>query len=312
VAFDLSLDRVNTGPRPKGNFGYLWPLEHSGLTARSRKVSLAMEAENKDGKMTLEQELEQSYEAAAQEPEQPEADNQQVQDELPPEPEPEVQPEPEPETEEPKPEKRVVPEATFLEVKNRMKNLERENAELRSSRQPEETKFGPTTYKELVEAGEVEPGDLLTVEQQVKLEENRQRRDDMTRSRNNQNNVAIIAEQFRATVPQSHISAGLSSDDVINQDNALNLNGSDWREMNSLPPGSIDRLKFLYNRIIERTPQLKTTREKLLKADRLRPKEPKTNNPPRRSGPSSLASIRSDSHKTPDELLSEIEAMYPG
>lgn len=169
-----------------------------------------------------------------------------------PQAEPESQPEPEA-----KPEKKVVPEAVFLEEKRQRKELERRIAELESkSHKAEESAIGPTTIKELVEAGELAEDDIPTVKQLRMLEENREKKAQIQTRVSTQQTVAQAEAQFRASITQDQILSGLGVDDVCTSENAENLTGKDWKEFHALPVGSIQRAQFFYNKCIERTPEL--------------------------------------------------------
>lgn len=214
-----------------------------------------------------------------------------------PEPGEDVQ-EPEEKAEE-KPGKKVVPEATFLELKRKYKEQEQRLAALESrSAKEEEAKIGPTTIRELVESGELSEDDIPTAKQLAMLEANREKKTKLQSTSSAAQTVAQAEAQFRATIPQQHELAGLGVDEVCTSENAENLTGKDWKEFYALPVGSVQRAKFFYEKCIERTPELSN------RLANLKPK-PKTKLPGTRT---SVLMTRAslDAEPSADDILSAV------
>jgi hypothetical protein len=130
----------------------------------------------------------------------------------------------------------------------------------------------PTSIAGLRTKYQLEPGDAFTFAMQEELENNREEKAKLDQQSAKQHEqvkrvgyqrVEAINRQIKISIPKAAVDAGLGFDTVVTEENIENFTGKDWREFYALPKNSAERAQFLYDRAIERTPELREAKSKL-------------------------------------------------
>lgn len=163
--------------------------------------------------------------------------------------------------------KRQVAEKQIAELHERLLKIE----SAKSVRQWDE-KEKPTTEEAIAEKYGLDEDDVLTIGQYRELRNNQRERSEFESRMQNEvqsiqrqkhDAIAQAEHQFISSLDPVAVKNGLSVEDVVNKENTLNLTGSDWKKFYDLPVGSVERAQFIYDTIIERTPDLKARKNSL-------------------------------------------------
>jgi hypothetical protein len=163
--------------------------------------------------------------------------------------------------------KRQVAEKQIAELSERLSRIE----SAKSVRQWNEREK-PTTEEAIAEKYGLDEDDVLTIGQYRELRNNQKERyefeshvqnEAQSAQRQKHEAIAQAEHQFVSSLDPAMVKNGLSVEDVVNKENTLNLTGSDWKKFYDLPVGSVERAQFIYDTIIERTPDLKARKNSL-------------------------------------------------
>lgn len=175
-------------------------------------------------------------------------------------------------------------EQQLAEMNDRLEELRQAKT---SEKQWDEQQM-PTSEEAIAAKYKLADDDTLTVAQYKELRANQKakaefesQRTSRTATADQRKQQALLAaeQEFRGSVDAKLTAAGLTVDAVVTQENTLNLTGADWKKFYQIPAGSVERAKFLYDTIIDRTPDLKAKKSALSVTQPLVPNKPKEPKP---------------------------------